>query len=68
MSLLRKILLLKGSGGGKKPITPSAWCYFNLEGKIWIQDVGAYCNRISGTGAVYVEEPAGWGAAYFNRQ
>jgi len=48
--------------------TPSAFAYFNLIGAVDLREQGGYYNRGSGTGAVYVDEPQGWGGAYFNRQ
>jgi len=55
-SLLAEFFAQKAAGSG----------YFNMEGKILLQEWGAYI-AVSGTGALYVDSPEGWGGAYFNR-
>lgn len=48
-------------------VIPPANSYFNLVGDIWLQEIGGYHKRESGTGALYVDDPEGWGGWYWNR-
>ena len=57
---------------GVEELDPAAWNYFNAVGEIWLADPkgsegGDYFNSPSGTCGLYVDEPEGWGGAYFNR-
>lgn len=68
MSMLRKMLLLRGGGGGVKvEVTPSANSYFNVVGTVDLREQGGYSNRGSGTGALYVDAPPSQQGGYSNR-
>lgn len=45
---------------------PPAPAYVNLVGEIWMLDVGGYL-VMEGEIGLYVDDPEGWGGAYFNR-
>jgi len=68
MSLLRKMLLLRGGGGGPgKLVTPSANSYFNMEGSVDLREQGGYYNGPECGVALYVDPPPSQQGGYFNR-
>jgi len=67
MSLLRKMLLLLGAGSGGKVESKFTNAYFDLIGKIWMQEQGGYMNVPGVVISLIVESPPGSGGGYFNR-
>jgi len=65
MSLLRRILTIRGGGGLK--VTGTGSGYYDMEDKIWMQEQGGYYNFHSGTGALYIDSPPSQQGGYFNR-
>jgi len=53
--------------GLKAKALPGTNSYFDLVGKIWLQEQGGYMNVPGFVIGLFVEQPQGWGAGYFNR-